>query len=160
MISLLLPDHVEQFRVLVDAVAAAPDFDSACRLLVERVSTSLKVPAALLVGRAGGWRVQAAHGDLRATNGDAPAPEHADVPAALEAAVTSRPAGSDEPVSDLMVTGGGRWTQVVLQDSGRHHNGRISPGARERALNVRWLQTRGPVRDILPSALRGFLVRP
>ena len=121
MISLLLPDHVEQFRILVDAVAAAPDFDSACRLLVERVSTSLKVPAALLVGRAGGWRVQAAHGDLRATNGDAPAPEHADVPAALEAAVTSRPAGSDEPVSDLMVTGGGRWTQVALQDSGRHH---------------------------------------
>ena len=121
MISLLLPDHVEQFRVLVDAVAAAPDFDSACRLLVERVSTSLKVPAALLVGRAGGWRVQAAHGDLRATNGDAPAPEHADVPAALEEAVTSRPAGSDEPVSDLMVTGGGRWTQVALQDSGRHH---------------------------------------
>ena len=120
MISLLLPDHIEQFRVLVDAVAAAPDFDSACRLLVERVSTSLAVPAALLVGRGVGWRVQATHGDMRGTNGDAVAAGHADVPAALEAAVASRQAGSDEPVSALMVTGAGRWTQVALHDSGRN----------------------------------------
>jgi diguanylate cyclase (GGDEF)-like protein len=112
MISLLLPDHIEQFRVLVDMVAVAPDFGAACRLLVDRVSMILEVPVVLLVGRGVGWRVQATHGDVRATNGD--------VPAALEAAVASRPPGSEGPVSELLVPGGGRWTQVALHDAGTY----------------------------------------
>ncbi len=121
-ISLLLPDHLEQFRVLVNAVAAMPDFDSACRLLVERVSTILEVPVALLVGRGAGWRVQAAHGNVRAPNGDVPAAAlRLDVSSALEAAVASRPTGSEGPVSALIVDGGGHWTQVALHDSGKYH---------------------------------------
>ena len=121
MIRLLLPAHIEQFRVLVDAVAAAPDFDSACRLLVEQVSTILEVPVALLVGRGVRWRVQATHGEARATNGDVPAAGHAYVAADLEDAVASRPVGSEGPVSELMVAGGGRWTQIALHDSGKYH---------------------------------------
>jgi diguanylate cyclase (GGDEF)-like protein len=122
MIRLLRPDQIDRLRVLVDAVAAAPDFDSASRLLVEHVSTILDVPVALLVGRDSGWRVQATHGDAGDTNGDGPAGAgHVDAPLALEAAVAARPMGSDEPVSDLVVPGGGRWTQIALHDSGRYH---------------------------------------
>ncbi len=99
-----------------------PDFDSACRLLVERVSTILEVPVALLVGRGAGWRVQAAHGNVRAPNGDVPAAAlRLDVSSALEAAVASRPTGSEGPVSALIVDGGGHWTQVALHDSGKYH---------------------------------------
>ena len=58
---LLLPEQNEELRSLVPALAAMPDAESACRLLVARVAVILDAPGLLLEReRAGRWRVVAA----------------------------------------------------------------------------------------------------
>jgi diguanylate cyclase (GGDEF)-like protein len=58
-INLLRPDQHAQLQALDAAIAAEPDFDSACRLVVARAAAILDTPAALLDGRSGPWHIVA-----------------------------------------------------------------------------------------------------
>jgi diguanylate cyclase (GGDEF)-like protein len=62
----VLPDHSEQLRALDAAVAAAPDFDAACRLVVARIAGILSAPAVVVESRAGRMRVISAAGPMSA----------------------------------------------------------------------------------------------
>lgn len=103
MIKLLSPNHIEELRALESAVATAPDFDAACRVLVERVSAILDIPAALLARRGASWPVQAASGA---------------VPGSLANAVASAAFSAHQfVVADVTLSDGEHWTYVALDDS-------------------------------------------
>src|SRR5436190_453827 len=63
---LLSPDQHEQLRALDAAVAAMPDFESACRLVVATLASILNTPAALLDEQSGQWRVVSTNGAVPA----------------------------------------------------------------------------------------------
>ncbi len=67
----LLPDHTEQLRALDAAVAAASDFDSACRVVVAGIAEILSTPAVLVESRSRRPRVVSTAGPISAGEVDA-----------------------------------------------------------------------------------------
>jgi diguanylate cyclase (GGDEF)-like protein len=106
--NLLLPEQREQLRALDAAVAAMPDFDAACRLVVARVATILDTRAVLLDARSGRCRVVSTSGPVCAN----------DVVSQLAQAQRERRTLTD-PAQRVfeMSAGGGSWTCLSLQTS-------------------------------------------
>jgi len=104
---LLSPDQHEQLRALDAAVAAMPDFESACRLVVATLASILNTPAALLDEQSGQWRVVS-------TNGAVPA---GDVLARLAHRVRAMPPDPSRRVVETRA-GAAAWTCLLLQESG------------------------------------------
>jgi diguanylate cyclase (GGDEF)-like protein len=107
MISVILPDQLQELHALGTVLAFVPDGESAGRTLVSRLSAILDVPAVLIERRAGSWHTIAA---------ERPVPAASVLGCAWQTA--ARTGGHERVVGDVALADRERWTCLALRGPG------------------------------------------